>query len=248
MSPLGITETTDDISCFYLFCFCLGCSKYSGGEKKGELKEGRITPLDHTHHGGLVLWLTLITRLQQVIPFPITLQQAKAVAVTLSLLLLQSCPHSLQVAEVQFGKSVLINSRAWGGEHWFWTPGYLHCLNFHFVFWVLDHFSYLCLQDNLLPSHQHTGWASRSHMTSEPRPAHRVCRPREDKSMAKHPIYCLPDGPLVMWWSLIAGVLFAPVTDTAALLLLRTSRNEWQLCLTEDAASKISKDIQFNHF
>lgn len=82
------------------------------GGKKGELKEGRIMPLDHTHHGGLVLWLTLITRLQQVIPFPITLQQAKAVAVTLSLLLLQSCPHSLQVADVLFGKSVLINSRA----------------------------------------------------------------------------------------------------------------------------------------
>lgn len=58
-------------------------------------------------HEGLVLWLTLITCLQQVIPFPITLQQAKAAAVTLSLLLLQCCSHSLQVADVLLGMSVL---------------------------------------------------------------------------------------------------------------------------------------------
>lgn len=69
-------------------------------------------PLDHTHHKGLVLWLALITHLQQVIPFLITRKQAEAVAVTLSLLLLQSCPHSLQVADVLFGMFVLINSRA----------------------------------------------------------------------------------------------------------------------------------------
>lgn len=67
---------------------------------------------DHfTLDEGLVLWLTLMC-LQQVIPFLMTLQQAKAAGVTLSLLLLQCCPPSLQVADVPFGMSVLINSTA----------------------------------------------------------------------------------------------------------------------------------------
>lgn len=56
------------------------------GEKKGGLKKGRIMPFDHrmkdhfTLHEGLVLWLALIMCFQQVIPFPITLQQPKAAA------------------------------------------------------------------------------------------------------------------------------------------------------------------------
>lgn len=78
---------TDDTSCFYWFCFCLGHSKYGQKRRKKKKKE-RMTPLDipHlTHQEGLVWWLTPTTCLQQVIPFPSTLQQAQVDAVTLSL-------------------------------------------------------------------------------------------------------------------------------------------------------------------
>ena len=63
--------------------------------KKGEEKKERMTPLDvphHAHHEGLVFWLTPTRCLQEAIPFPITLKQAKAAAVTLSQLPSSSSP------------------------------------------------------------------------------------------------------------------------------------------------------------
>lgn len=183
-----------------------------------------MTPLDVPHHtdrGGPVLWLIPTTCLQQAIPFPTTLQQPKADAVTLPPFpsSSSSAPHPLQVTDVLFGLSAPIHRRAWAGELWFWTPDYLYFWIFNLVVWLLIGPLQPALsarQPAPEPLAEWT-WASQTHLTSEPWTAISVCRPGEDKGMARHPIYCLPDGFLITWWStsLMALVVFAPVNDTA---------------------------------